>query len=95
MKPLNRPDSPGEDQSSVDYRVYMPDPEGWSAHLKIGWEQLYCYSKNPHEDFFHSIVHGEIYLQCGHEKLCLTCAMRQGILTTDRLNWQNKSRQRG
>jgi len=84
MKPINRPDEDIE-----DCRLYVPHPEEWIAALKTGWEKWYCYSKNPDEDFFHLILKGEIYLQSGNEKLCLRCAMRQGIITTERLNWQN------
>jgi len=85
MKPLDRFD--GEDVP--DCRLYVPHPEGWKAQLKQGWDKIYCYSKNPGEDHFHLILSGELYLVSGDEKLCLRCAYRQGIITTDRLNWQN------
>ena len=75
---------------SRDYRVYLPYPDGWDVHLKNGWDKLYCYAKMPGEDFFHLIQHGELYLQVGEEKFCLTCAVRRGILTTERLFWQHR-----
>ena len=89
MKPL---ESDSDEKQQIDYRLYMPYPEGWKAHLKIGWEKQYCYSKNPGEDYFHLILNGEIYLEFGHEMHFLSCAMRQGLLTDDRLNWQKTPR---
>lgn len=88
MKPLDP-----HQELSEDFRLYLPYPEGWQAHVKQGWEKQYCYSKNPHEDFFHLILSGEIYIQHGDEKYCLTCAMRHGTLTQDRLHWQNRAPQ--
>lgn len=83
MKPLN-----ARKEIDTDFRLYLPYPEGWECHVKMGWDKFYCYAKNPGEDYFHLILNGEIYLQHGDEKYCLNCAMRQGTLTTDRLNWQ-------
>ena len=83
MRPLNP-----HHEVDRDYRLYVPHPDGWKAHIKIGWEKQYCYAKNPDEDYFHLILNGELYLQNGDEKYCLNCAMRQGILSTERLHWQ-------
>lgn len=83
-------DARSEQSPQIDRRVYLPHPEGWEIHLKIGWEKLYCYAQNPGEDYFHQIQHGEIYLQLGDEKFCLNCAVRRGILTTERLYWQHR-----
>ncbi|QDT32402.1 hypothetical protein [Thalassoglobus polymorphus] len=85
MKPLNAPH-----KIDHDFRLYVPYPEGWKAHIKQGWEKQYCYAKNEGEDFFHLILNGEIFLVHGDEKYCLNCAMKQGILTSERLHWQNK-----
>lgn len=87
MASLERP-PPSEN----DVRLYVSDPEGWQAHVKQGWEKQYCYYKHPGEDYFHLLMNGEVYLQHGDEKVCLTCALRHGILTTDRLHWQHLPR---
>jgi len=76
------------DTSATDHRLYVPEHEGWEARLKRSWDNEYCYSANPGEDYFHLLLNGEIYLQRGDEKYCLNCALRQGILTTNRLYWQ-------
>ena len=73
-----------------DRRLYVP-LEGWQAHVKRGWEKEYCYAQNPGEDFFHLILSGEIYLQRDSEKYCLNCALRNGLVTGDRLYWQHPS----
>lgn len=85
-----------EDSSSVepepehDRRLYLPSFEGWSAHLKTDSEKVYCYSKMPGEDFYHRISRGEIYVQRDHEKYCIECALRLGLLTNNRLFWQKQ-----
>jgi len=76
------------DEKHADTRLYLPDSEGWEAGIKRDWESEYCFSANPGEDFFHSLLNGEIYLQRGNEKYCLNCAIRLEIVTTDRGFWQ-------
>jgi hypothetical protein len=81
-----------QSQDVPDVRLYLPDAEGWSAHVKQSWDKEYCFQKKPGEDFFHLLMHGEVYLQNGDEKFCLWCALRRGIVTHDRLNWQKGGR---
>lgn len=71
-----------------DERLYLPKHSGWEAAIKQTWEQEFCYSRNPGEDWFHLLANGEIYVQRGSEKFCLTCALRHKILTRNRLFWQ-------
>src|SRR6478609_2186189 len=75
-----------------DVRLYVTDVREWQARVKNDSEKIYCYQKNPGEDFFHLIINGEIYLVRDDEKLCLRCAHRDGTLTADRLFWQHRSR---
>jgi hypothetical protein len=84
----------GRKPEPVDPRVYLPDPEPWQARIKQGWDKDCCFAQNPGEDWFHNLVHGEIYLQRGDEKYCLACALRLGIVTHDRLNWQHGAKNR-
>lgn len=74
-----------------DTRLYLPKHNGWSAQIKQNWEQEYCYSKFPGEDWFHFLANGEIFIVRGTEKFCLTCALRLNILTRNRLFWQKGS----
>lgn len=73
---------------SRDYRLYLPKHSGWEAVIKQNWEREHCYVKNPGEEWFHLLANGEIYVQRGSEKYCLTCALRLKILTRNRLFWQ-------
>lgn len=83
---------PQQPAESSDSRLYVHSSEGWQARIKQGWEKQYCYSRFPGEEHFHLILNGEIFLEHSDEKLCLTCAMRRGVITTDRLFWQQKPR---
>ena len=76
-----------------DVRLYAPAPEGWQAKIKDGWERQYCFYKRPGEDYFHLLMSGEIYLIHGEETVCLMCALRRGIITTDRLFWQHRAQE--
>lgn len=82
------------DPSARDPRLYAPYPEGTEAHIKHGWEKEYCFLQNPGEDHFHLLINGEIFIQRANEKYCLRCALRHGLLTTDRLNWQHGPKKR-
>lgn len=75
-------------RSERDQRLYLPKHSGWEAAIKQTWEQEFCYAKNPGEDWFHLLANGEIHVQRGSEKFCLTCALRHKILTRNRLFWQ-------
>jgi len=90
------PDEPGSGAppEPVDARLYVPDPKGWTARVKQGWEKLYCFYKQPGQDYFHQLMSGEIYLERGEEVVCLMCALRRRLITTDRLNWQHRDRSR-
>jgi hypothetical protein len=75
-----------------DCRLYVPEADNWQAHILKSWDKVYCFGKNPGEDFHHAILHGEVYLKGGDEVYCLRCALRDGIATQDRLFWQNRTR---
>jgi hypothetical protein len=73
-----------------DCRLYVRSPAGWKAHILTSGERMYCFAKLPGQDYYHLILDGEIYLQNGNESYCLQCALREGILTLDRLHWQRR-----
>ncbi len=79
-------------QSQADTRLYIPESQVWTARVKASWEKEYCYAKFPGQDYLHLLLNGEIFLESKDERLCLTCALRRGIVTTDRLYWQNRPR---
>lgn len=71
-----------------DVRLYIPD-DHWEARTRRAGEQMYCFGKFEGEDWHHQIVTGELFLQRGSEVLCLSCAMKHGVVTTDRVFWQH------
>ncbi|SFH61734.1 hypothetical protein [Planctomicrobium piriforme] len=73
-----------------DCRLYVPEPTGWKAQILTSGEKVYCFAKNPGEDYYHLILDGEVFMQKGNEIFCLRCALRQNILTRDRLFWQHR-----
>jgi hypothetical protein len=86
--------SRAESDGTPDVRLYVTEAADWMAHVKVGSEKIYCYQRNPGEDYFHLIVAGEVYLQSVSEKLCLRCALRRGVVTLDRLYWQHRVKRR-
>jgi len=85
----NRP-APSDNEQAVDSRLYIPDNQDWGVEIKRDSDRIYCYSKNPGQDWFHLILNGEIYVTRQHERYCLNCALRMGFLTQDRLFWQHR-----
>lgn len=82
------PPDPAINDDVPDIRLYIAQPEGWSAFVKQSWDKEYCFHKKPGEEFFHLLMHGEVYLEKDGERLCLQCALRHGTVTHERLNWQ-------
>ncbi|MEX1230968.1 MAG: hypothetical protein WEB58_12060 [Planctomycetaceae bacterium] len=78
------------DSTIEDRRVYVPHAEGVVVHIKSDHDKEYCYTKSPGEEYYHLLVAGEIYIQRGHEKFCLNCALAAGAITRDRLHWQRR-----
>lgn len=91
-RPTSSPEPAGSPSAtdSVDSRLYLPDTGEWEACIKRDSDKIYCYQKSPGQDYYHLILSGELYLKNGHEKLCLTCALRRGVVTHDRLHWQHR-----
>ena len=79
-----------DNETVVDSRLYVPDNEDWGVEIKRDSDRIYCYAKQPGQDYFHLILNGEIYVTRQHERYCLSCALRMGFLTQDRLFWQHR-----
>lgn len=76
--------------AATDHRLYLVSPEDCEVVAKRTWEKEYCYSKAEGEDHFHLLQQGELYLRCNNEKLCLNCALKRELLTTNRQHWQRR-----
>jgi len=57
---------------------------GWRAGVKSGSHREFCHVIAPGQDFYHRLVDGEIFLVRDSEKVCLPCASRRGLVTTER-----------
>lgn len=91
IEPVKTPDSPPTDVASsnpVDRRVYVVKPDDSEIVVKHTWEKEYCYSRTAGEEHFHLFQKGELYLRYDGEKLCLNCALKRNLLTTDREYWR-------
>ena len=84
LVPVHEPNSLPQ---APERRLYVP-LEGWQARVKTDWEKEYCHLKAPGEDYFHLLMNGEIFLYWGNQRICLNCALRNDIATSDRLFWQ-------
>lgn len=74
-------------ETTPEIRLYATSTD-LQVVIKHDWTRECCYEKRPGEDFFHNILGGEIYIKRGTEKLCLACAARKGLVSTERLSWQ-------
>ena len=86
----DNPSAPPQSITTADRRLYLLDAD-WSVAVNRGSVSQYCHSQNAGEAYFHLIVDGEIFLKNGAEKLCLNCASRLGLITSDRLAWQHRT----
>lgn len=72
---------PGENAEGEPLpRLYIFEP-GWRVTVKRGNHREFCHIMAPGQDFYHRLLDGEIYLTHGDERLCLSCAARQGIIS--------------
>jgi hypothetical protein len=63
-------------------RLFLREP-GWKLGHKTGSEKEFCYMQSPGQDYYHRLLDGEIYAYNGDERLCLSCAGRRGLLTSE------------
>jgi len=60
-------------------RLYVFEP-GWRVSIKQGSHREFCYMMAPGQDYYHRLLDGELFLYHGDERLCLSCAVRRGII---------------
>lgn len=84
---MNEDREESTEESAGDRRLYVPE-EHWEPYIRRGGDRFYCYGKFEGEDWHHQIVTGELFLKRGAEVLCLACAIKQGVITDDRVFWQ-------
>ena len=77
--------------TAEDRRLYVPYLDSVEVRVKADHAKEYCYLKATSQDYYHLLVAGEVYVQRGHEKFCLDCAYKVGIVTSDRQHWQRRT----
>jgi hypothetical protein len=60
-------------------RLYVFEP-GWRVSIKRGSHREFCYMMAPGQNYYHRLLDGELFLHHGDERLCLSCAVRRGIV---------------
>ena len=86
---INDKYSPAEPAPDVDdgsrergSRLYVHEA-GWRISIKRGSDRVFCHLMEPEQDYYHRLVDGEIYLHQADERICLSCAVRRGIIATE------------
>ncbi len=69
-----------DDQSVPPRRMFIFEP-GWRVGVKTGSIRELCYMITPGQDYYHRLLDGEIFLVRDGERLCLTCALRRGLIS--------------
>lgn len=77
--------------SPDDRRLYLPHPENWSVRAKPSFDREFCHAKFPGDPHYHLLMGGELHLDNGEQKYCLDCALRMGLITSNRTYWQKES----
>jgi|GEM_PF-1886359 len=93
---MNRPDStairlnqarplgPNREGLTPLPRLFLFEP-GWRVVVKPDSAREFCHAIAPGQTEYHRLSQGELYLEGPEEKLCLVCARRRGLLTTEPL----------
>ncbi len=68
--------------SSQPSRMYVHE-SGWQISIKRGSDRVFCHLMEPEQDYYHRLVDGEIYLHQADDRICLSCAVRRGIIATE------------
>lgn len=61
-------------------RLYVFEP-GWRVTVKRNSHREFCHAMAPGQDYYHRLLEGEIHLEHGEDRLCLTCAVRNGLVS--------------
>ncbi len=79
---------PTENALSRASRLYVYEP-GWRVSIKRGSHREFCYMMAPGQDYYHRLQDGELFLYHGDERLCLSCAVRRGIISFEPRHLRN------
>jgi hypothetical protein len=83
-RPFSQIQPPFDDQDERDdavppRRMFLAEP-GWRISVKTGNDREFCYMRAPGQDYYHRLLDGEVFVHRDEERLCLSCAMRRGLV---------------
>jgi hypothetical protein len=70
-----------EDQgnATTQSRLFLLE-SGWRISIKTDSQRAFCFMMAPGQDFYHSLLDGEIFLHRGEQRFCMACAVRRGLV---------------
>lgn len=66
-----------------DLRLYLIE-EDWQPLINLGDQRLFCHRVEDGQSHYHRIAAHEMYVAKDTENFCLACAIKKGILSTQR-----------
>jgi hypothetical protein len=74
------PDVDDRDTTTTPSRLFLFESD-WRISVKTDSQRAYCYMRAPGQDFYHSLLDGEIFLSRGEQRYCMSCAIRRGLIS--------------
>jgi hypothetical protein len=74
--------TPTSERTRPPQRLFLRE-SGWQIGMKVGSAREFCCMVAPGQDFYHRLLDGELYVYHGDERICLACAERRGLLSTE------------
>jgi hypothetical protein len=74
--------APDDENLALPHRLFLLE-RGWRIGVKSGSDREFCHMMAPGQDFYHRLLDNEIFLVRAEERLCLACAARRGLLSTE------------
>jgi hypothetical protein len=73
------PEREQADDTTLQSRLFLLE-SGWRVVIKTDSQRAFCFMMAPGQDFYHSLLDGEIFLQRGEQRFCMACAVRRGLV---------------
>lgn len=73
------PEFRNADDAAVQSRLFLLEP-GWRIGIKTDSQRVFCFMMAPGQDYYHSLLDGEIFLHRGEQRYCVACAVRRGLV---------------
>jgi len=78
-RPTSPSDAEDQDDTTSQSRLFLLE-SGWRVGIKTDSQRAFCFMMAPGQDFYHSLLDGEIFLHRGEQRFCMACAVRRGLV---------------